>query len=160
MNRPEVRTESLGGSPLSVAARAGRVPDWYPALPRDARGWRSHARDVAGDVGSDWFDALSPAFAASGAAAQRLAQSANGKGVVVTTGQQPGLFGGPIMTLAKAITARAIADVLRDATGIPVAPVFWAAFVRHGTRLRLRLSGLSFSASRRQSAAASRTRPC
>ena len=31
------------------------------------------------------------------------------------------------MTLAKAITARAIADVLRDATGIPVAPVFWAA---------------------------------
>jgi bacillithiol biosynthesis cysteine-adding enzyme BshC len=127
MNRPEVRTESLGGSPLSVAARAGRVPDWYPALPRDARGWRSHARDVAGDVGSDWLDVLSPAFAASGAAAQRLAQSANGKGVVVTTGQQPGLFGGPIMTLAKAITARAIADVLRDVTGIPVAPVFWAA---------------------------------
>ncbi len=127
MNRPEVRTESLGGSPLSVAARAGRAPDWYAALPRDARGWRSHARDVAGDVGSDWLDALSPAFAASGAAAQRLAQSAKGQGIVVTTGQQPGLFGGPLMTLAKAITARAIADVLRDATGIPVAPVFWAA---------------------------------
>jgi uncharacterized protein YllA (UPF0747 family) len=31
------------------------------------------------------------------------------------------------MTLAKAITARAIADVLRDVTGMPVAPVFWAA---------------------------------
>jgi bacillithiol biosynthesis cysteine-adding enzyme BshC len=127
MNRPEVRTESLGGSPLSVAARAGRLPDWYPALPRDARGWRAHARDVAGDVGSDWLDALAPAFSARGAAAERLGQSAKGQGIVVTTGQQPGLFGGPIMTLAKAITARAIADVLRDVTGIPVAPVFWAA---------------------------------
>jgi bacillithiol biosynthesis cysteine-adding enzyme BshC len=128
MNRPEVRTESLGGSPLSVAARAGRLPDWYPALPRDARGWRTHARDVARDgAASDWFEGLSPAFAASGAAAQRLAQSAKGHGIVVTTGQQPGLFGGPIMTLAKAITARAIADVLREATGMPVAPVFWAA---------------------------------
>jgi bacillithiol biosynthesis cysteine-adding enzyme BshC len=127
MSRPEVRTESLGGSPLSVAARAGRLPQWYPALPRDARGWRAHAREVAGDVSSDWLDGLAPAFAARGAAAQRLAQSANGQGVVITTGQQPGLFGGPIMTLAKAISARAIADVLREITGIPVAPVFWAA---------------------------------
>jgi bacillithiol synthase len=127
MSRPEVRTESLGGSPLSVAARAGRLPDWYPPLPRDARGWRAHARDVMRDVASDWLEALSPAFAAGGAAAQRLAESANGQGIVVTTGQQPGLFGGPIMTLAKAITARAIADVLREVTGIPVAPVFWAA---------------------------------
>ncbi|HEV8448821.1 MAG TPA: bacillithiol biosynthesis BshC [Gemmatimonadaceae bacterium] len=127
MSRPEVRTESLGGSPLSVAARAGRLPDWYAPLPRDARGWRAHARDVVRDVPSDWLDALSPAFSARGAAAKRLSLSAHGQGIVVTTGQQPGLFGGPIMTLAKAITARAIADVLRDATGLSVAPVFWAA---------------------------------
>ena len=127
MSRPEVRTESLGGSPLSVAARAGRLPDWYPPLPRDVRGWRAHARDVADSVAPDWLDALAPAFAARGAAARRLAETASGKGVVITTGQQPGLFGGALMTLAKAITARAIADALRDAAGIPVAPVFWAA---------------------------------
>lgn len=125
--RPDVRTESLGGSPLSVAARAGRLPDWFPPLPRDARAWRAHAREVADEVSADWLDALGPAFAARGAAAERLAQSANRKGVVITTGQQPGLFGGPIMTLAKAISARAIADVLREITGLPVAPVFWAA---------------------------------
>ncbi len=127
MSRPEVRTESLGGSPLSVAARAGRLPDWYPPLPRDARTWRAHARAVVDDVAADWLDALAPAFAAHGAAARRLALSGGGKGLVVTTGQQPGLFGGAVMTLAKAITARAIADALRDATGLPVAPVFWAA---------------------------------
>ncbi len=127
MSRPDVRTESLGGSPLSVAARAGRLPEWYPPPPRDARGWRAHARAVVDDVAADWLDALSPAFDARGAAARRLALSGGGKGLVVTTGQQPGLFGGAIMTLAKAITARAIADALRDATGLPVAPVFWAA---------------------------------
>jgi bacillithiol biosynthesis cysteine-adding enzyme BshC len=46
---------------------------------------------------------------------------------VITTGQQPGLFGGATMTLAKALTARAFADALEAHIGIPVAPVFWAA---------------------------------
>ena len=31
------------------------------------------------------------------------------------------------MTLAKAITARALADTLEEITGAPVAPMFWAA---------------------------------
>jgi bacillithiol biosynthesis cysteine-adding enzyme BshC len=47
--------------------------------------------------------------------------------VVVTTGQQPGLFGGPIYTLSKALSALALADQLQKATGVLVAPVFWAA---------------------------------
>lgn len=45
----------------------------------------------------------------------------------MTTGQQPGLFGGPVYTLSKALSALALADSLQRATGIPVAPVFWAA---------------------------------
>src|SRR6185503_5776254 len=48
-------------------------------------------------------------------------------GVVVTTGQQPGLFGGPIYTISKALRALAMADALQRSTGVPVAPVFWAA---------------------------------
>src|SRR6185312_4334604 len=51
---------------------------------------------------------------------------ANG-GVVVTTGQQPGLFGGPIYTWSKALSAIALADAIEEASGIPTAPVFWAA---------------------------------
>ena len=50
-----------------------------------------------------------------------------GAGVVVTTGQQPGLFGGPVYTWSKALSALALADALEGATGIPTAPVFWAA---------------------------------
>jgi len=127
MTQPIVRTESLGGSPLSQAARAGRLPEWYPPVPHASDEWRSHADRVVSSIGDHWLDALSPAISASGAAAERLARSAGGKGGVVTTGQQPGLFGGPLMTLAKAITARALADTLEETTGRPVAPVFWAA---------------------------------
>jgi bacillithiol synthase len=48
-------------------------------------------------------------------------------GIVVTTGQQPGLFGGPLYTLYKALTALELADAIEAACGIPAAPVFWAA---------------------------------
>jgi bacillithiol biosynthesis cysteine-adding enzyme BshC len=74
----------------------------------------------------DWLTTLAPAFAATGAAAERLAQAA-ARGVVVTTGQQPGLFGGPAYTWTKALGALAFADELERAVGVPVAPVFWAA---------------------------------
>jgi hypothetical protein len=127
MTDARIVTESLGGSPLSRRGRAGELPQWFVTPPSTAAGWQSYARDVIASVPPDWLDRVGPAIAARGAAADRLARSANGKGLVVTTGQQPGLFGGPLMTLAKALTARALADVLEQTTGLPVAPVFWAA---------------------------------
>jgi bacillithiol biosynthesis cysteine-adding enzyme BshC len=122
-----VRTESLGGSPLSLAARRGDLPQWYRSAPTDAAQWTQYTREVADSVSADWFADLRGAIDAKGAALARLSASANGKGVVVTTGQQPGLFGGALMTLVKAISARALADILHERTGMPVAPLFWAA---------------------------------
>lgn len=124
---PVIRTESLGGSPLSRAARAGELPQWYRAMPHGADDWRQYARRLIAGVPSTWCDQLSDAIEPTGRAAQRLARSAGGAGLVTTTGQQPGLFGGPLMTLVKAVSARAIADALQETIGIPVAPVFWAA---------------------------------
>ena len=123
---PILITESLGGSPLSRAARAGQLPQWYRAIPRGAD-WRAYVADVTASVPANWYDELAPAIRAEGAALERIRRSAGGKGIVVTTGQQPGMFGGALMTLVKAITARALADALEQATGAPVAPVFWAA---------------------------------
>jgi uncharacterized protein YllA (UPF0747 family) len=37
------------------------------------------------------------------------------------------LFGGPIYTLSKAVSAVALADAIEEATGIPTSPIFWAA---------------------------------
>ncbi len=47
--------------------------------------------------------------------------------LVVTSGQQPGLFTGPLYTLYKAISARALAQHLRERWDRPVVPVFWTA---------------------------------
>ena len=95
--------------------------------PKGAAAWRAHAESVRAGTNPDWLAALAPAFNASGAAARRLESVAQGRGVVVTTGQQPGLFGGPGYTWLKALSARALADRIEQATGIPAAPVFWAA---------------------------------
>jgi uncharacterized protein YllA (UPF0747 family) len=127
MTEPIVRTESLGGSTLSQSARTGQLPQWYRPLPRGAEQWREYGADVARTVATTWFRDLEGAIAPTGAAASRLARVVNGQGLVVTTGQQPGLFGGPLMTLVKAITARALADALETTLGVPVAPLFWAA---------------------------------
>jgi bacillithiol biosynthesis cysteine-adding enzyme BshC len=122
-----VRTEPLGGSALSQSARTGQLPQWYRPIPRGPDEWTRHARDIAAGVSSTWFTDLEQAIAPTGRAATRLARTVDGRGLVVTTGQQPGLFGGPLMTLVKAITARALADALATTTGVPVAPLFWAA---------------------------------
>jgi bacillithiol synthase len=78
-------------------------------------------------MGNAWADTLRDAMRPAGAAAARLARVSDGQGVVVTTGQQPGLFGGPLYTLIKALSALALADRMEAVTGVPTAPVFWAA---------------------------------
>ena len=128
VNTPRVITEPLSGNPLAVAAMAGTAPaGWYEPLPRDTKSWRARLTTVKSEFSGDWLTRLSPAFAATGKAKERLDASGNGRGAVVTTGQQPGLFGGPVYTLSKALSALAFADSLQELTGVPVAPVFWAA---------------------------------
>jgi bacillithiol biosynthesis cysteine-adding enzyme BshC len=124
---PRVIAEPLGGAPLARAAAAGRLPEWYPRRPSSPDEWRDRAERVRDITHGDWLAALAPAFAASGPAAARLERVAASGGVVVTTGQQPGLFGGPMYTLSKALGALELADAIEAATGVPTAPVFWAA---------------------------------
>ena len=128
MNELRIVPRALGGSPMvrdgNIAASAAQ---WYPIRPSTPQAWRLHAEEVCRSLRADWLDSLAPAFEARGAAEQRLSRSSGGRGVIVTTGQQPGLFGGPLYTWWKALSALALADELESATGVPTAPVFWAA---------------------------------
>ena len=122
-----VVTEALGGSALSRAIQDGVLPrGLQPSRPGNAREWTEHVtRARRRDAG--WYAALEDAMRPEGAAARRLSRVVAERGVVVTTGQQPGLFGGPVYTIAKALTALAVADAIEEHTGVPATPVFWAA---------------------------------
>ncbi len=47
------------------------------------------------------------------------------KSVAIVTGQQAGLFGGPLFTLLKSLTALKLVEELRSRYGTPAAAVFW-----------------------------------
>ena len=118
----------LGGKGLTRAALDGSLGrKWYVESPRGRDAWIARAEMITSSMEApDWLTELGGALAASGAAAARLTAASRG-GFVVTCGQQPGLFGGPLYTWWKAISALEFADALQEATGRPVAPVFWAA---------------------------------
>ncbi|HVE79567.1 MAG TPA: bacillithiol biosynthesis BshC [Gemmatimonadaceae bacterium] len=124
-----VRTDPLGGSPLARAAAAGDavVREWYEPVPRGREEWRARVERIRAEGPEGWAAVVAEAARPGGVAGARLARVAAGKGIVVTTGQQPGLFGGPIYTWSKALSARALADEIERATGVSTVPVFWAA---------------------------------
>lgn len=65
---------------------------------------------------------------ASRASLDRLARE---DALAVVAGQQPGLFGGPLYTVYKALTAIAVARETERAAGRPVVPIFWIAADDH-----------------------------
>lgn len=123
---PAVVTEPLGGSALSMAMQGGTIEGIGRPWPSTATEWIARVSDVRQRfTGRGWLSSLAPAFGST-ADLPGIGRAA-GDGVVVTTGQQAGLFGGPMLTLVKAISARALATSIERATGVPTATVFWAA---------------------------------
>ncbi len=66
-------------------------------------------------------------------ASQLAAKLADPATAVVVTGQQPGLFGGPLYALSKAVAAARWAEAL-EAAGRPAVAVFWMATEDHDFR--------------------------
>jgi bacillithiol biosynthesis cysteine-adding enzyme BshC len=64
-------------------------------------------------------------------ARQRIDELCTPRGLAVLTGQQTGLFGGPLFTLYKALTVVALAAELERALDRPVVPLFWMASEDH-----------------------------
>lgn len=128
MTIPAIIPQPLGGSSLAIAAQRGLAREWYAERPGGVEAWRRHLQNVVRphQTGA-WLRSLEPALAPSGNAALRLRRVAELGGAVVSTGQQAALFGGPVYTLNKALSALALADALEHETGIPTVPVFWAA---------------------------------
>ena len=81
---------------------------------------------LAVDRGVELDPSLRDAFTAQGLGADNLDRLFGGA-LCVTSGQQPGLFTGPLFTLYKAFSAVVLARTLEVAFDRPVVPVFWVA---------------------------------
>ncbi|HUQ47783.1 MAG TPA: bacillithiol biosynthesis cysteine-adding enzyme BshC [Gemmatimonadaceae bacterium] len=122
-----ISTPIVGTGLTRVGVDRDATSPWFETVPRNAAEWKTRAETIRGSlIQADWLTPLAPAFNASGAAARRLERAA-ASGIAVTAGQQPGLFGGPLYTWWKALTALSLADRLERETGFPVVPIFWAA---------------------------------
>jgi len=120
-----------GVRPLAAAYAAGtpEIAPFFNGLPGDDDAWNaavSAARAAHPD--RPVIEALTAQLAGRGApnaAKEALARLADPTTVAVVTGQQAGLFGGPLYTLLKAITALRLARRLEANRGVPAVAVFW-----------------------------------
>lgn len=134
-------------TPYSSAIDLGRF-SWATALTRDYCGaYERLAAFYAGapDAPACWRDALEARQSSAPdttAVAQILASQLRSRGapreareaagrlaeagtVAILTGQQAGLFGGPLYTMFKALTAIALARQVESTHGVQAVPVFW-----------------------------------
>jgi bacillithiol synthase len=132
--RLEVRSGPIAGSPLIADYLAGApaLAPFFGGDPFDADSFRRKADEVArrldGPARRRAGGSIRPT---SAAAAARLERVLDGDGYVVTTGQQTGLFGGPLYTVHKILTAMALAERLEALLGVPVLALFWSAAEDH-----------------------------
>jgi bacillithiol biosynthesis cysteine-adding enzyme BshC len=107
------------------------VASWYGTNPTNDSWMR--ANSVVPAKSDELADALrkqSIEFRAAPQALANVEKLRNGARAVVT-GQQVGLFGGPLLTLLKAATAIARAAEASRLTGVDHVPVFWLATEDH-----------------------------
>jgi bacillithiol biosynthesis cysteine-adding enzyme BshC len=117
--------DSLGDSRVRNWYGTGPIADnWIKASRQESRGGTDPARlaDVLARQGTEF-----------GASAEAMAniEKLRGGARAVVTGQQVGLFGGPLLTLLKAATAVARAKEATRISGVDHVPVFWLATEDH-----------------------------
>ena len=116
----------------TVGPARSRVAGWYPHNPF-SMDWAAFSPALPSSQRDALADALlreAKAFEAGDAVFANVEKLRAGAAAVVS-GQQVGLFGGPLLTLLKAATAIRKAQDATKATGHEHVPVFWLASEDH-----------------------------
>jgi bacillithiol biosynthesis cysteine-adding enzyme BshC len=107
-----------------------RVAEFYAGDPADPDAWRSVIERVQQQPRrrAEIADALHAQQRRRGAPPESMAAAdrlRDPRTVAVVTGQQAGLFGGPLFTLLKALTAIRLAERVTADFHVPAVPIFW-----------------------------------
>lgn len=124
----EAHIGTVGGSQLAEDYKAGSpdIAPFYAGLPWSIAAYQRAADRVRHSFSPDRLLAMNPAVRALTPESQsKLERITAGEGFFVSTGQQAGLFGGPLYTVYKILTALRLAEELERALGVPVAALFW-----------------------------------
>jgi bacillithiol synthase len=113
-----------------LSGAAGSFFAGHYANPEDRRGAVARAARPLAPAVADVLAEQNAALAPSAARQAHLAALRSGAAAVVT-GQQAGLFLGPLFTLYKAASAVRCARALAAESGQPVVPVFWLQVEDH-----------------------------
>jgi bacillithiol biosynthesis cysteine-adding enzyme BshC len=107
-----------------------KLADFFAGDPATPEAWRTaiartqrHARQR--DRIADVLQAQQERRGAPPEAMAAAQQLRDGGTVAVLTGQQAGLFGGPLFTLLKALTALRLAEQVRTEHQVPAVAIFW-----------------------------------
>lgn len=98
---------------------------WRDTIARVTRAPRDRAH-VAALVSRQLADRRAP-----DAAVANAAHLADARAVAIVTGQQAGVFGGPLYTLLKAVTTLQLARQVHEKYGVPAVPIFWVESEDH-----------------------------
>lgn len=124
----------LGGSPLTGDYLAGveAANGFYRGSPYRAGTYIRKAKELERGRGPGTLAVAEQVVRPAGPrGAEMLRRVVAADGYFVTTGQQPGLFGGPLYSLYKALTAVRLAEDLERMLARPVMPLFWVASDDH-----------------------------
>jgi bacillithiol synthase len=130
----DIRIQPLVGSGLveRYLARDPALMPFFAGDPHSLAAFRTRLAEVGTRFGRGQRALAAAALRpTTDAARARLARFVEHGGAAVTTGQQAGLFTGPLLTLYKALTTVRLADALEQALGTTVLPVFWVASEDH-----------------------------
>jgi bacillithiol biosynthesis cysteine-adding enzyme BshC len=124
----------VGGGRLVEDYLAGgeAISAFYAGHPLDPGAYREKLAEVRGRFDRPARERAAAALRPTSAgAAERLRRFVDECGAMVTTGQQTGLFTGPLYTIHKILSAIRLAEALERELGTVVLPVFWAASEDH-----------------------------
>jgi bacillithiol biosynthesis cysteine-adding enzyme BshC len=130
----EIWTGDIAGSDLVRDYLSGEpgLATFYAGHPFDPDAFRRKADAVHARLSPEARARIAAAMKATRPGAeQKMRRVLNGEGLAVTTGQQAGLFGGPLYTVYKILTAIRLSGRLEELLAQPVVPVFWIAADDH-----------------------------